>query len=224
MRAVRPGVSACLLALTLTGPVAANGQEKAGKNSAPAAAEKAARAALARFDQGHPGWKVRMEALVGLVRAGPDAVPVLVDALQKGLPSTREFSAQVLAAVADPATRPALVRSLQDPEPGVRVHALRALRRLGRLELTDHPRQVLEKDSHWMLRHYLEIALLPDEAPNPAAMRKALMGYDLTRMDSARLGQVAPDFSLADAKGRTYRLSQFRGKKTVVLEFNTGDD
>ncbi|MBI1913722.1 MAG: HEAT repeat domain-containing protein [Planctomycetes bacterium] len=185
--------------------------------------EKAARETLAQFDKGDPGWKVRMEALVRLVRAGSAAVPILVDALHKGAPSTREFSAQVLAAVADPATRPALVLSLQDPEPGVRVHAIRALRRLGRLELTDHQRQVLEKDSHWMLRHYLEIAVLPDDAPNPAAMRKTLMGYDLTRMDAARLGQAAPDFSLADAGGRTYRLSQFRGKKTVVLEFNSGD-
>jgi peroxiredoxin len=30
---------------------------------------------------------------------------------------------------------------------------------------------------------------------------------------------MAPDFTLADATGKTYRLSQFRGKNTVVVRF-----
>jgi len=38
-------------------------------------------------------------------------------------------------------------------------------------------------------------------------------------MDSARVGELAPDFILTDFTGKAYRLSQFRGKKTVVLRF-----
>ena len=38
-------------------------------------------------------------------------------------------------------------------------------------------------------------------------------------MDSARLGETAPDFTLTDYTGKTYRLSQFRGKRTVILRF-----
>lgn len=34
-----------------------------------------------------------------------------------------------------------------------------------------------------------------------------------------RVGQPAPDFVLKDQNGRDVRLSDFRGKKTVVLAF-----
>jgi peroxiredoxin len=36
---------------------------------------------------------------------------------------------------------------------------------------------------------------------------------------SPRVGQPAPDFDLRDQNGRFVRLSDFRGKKTVVLVF-----
>jgi len=38
------------------------------------------------------------------------------------------------------------------------------------------------------------------------------------------VGEPAPDFSLAASDGQTYSLSQFRGKKHVVLVFYPGDD
>jgi peroxiredoxin len=37
--------------------------------------------------------------------------------------------------------------------------------------------------------------------------------------DLPRVGDVAPDFELKDAKGKMYRLSDFKGQKRVVLEF-----
>ena len=53
----------------------------------------------------------------------------------------------------------------------------------------------------------------------PKSALDALASYDLGQMDSAKEGILAPDFALSDASGQTYRLSQFRGKKTVVLTF-----
>jgi hypothetical protein len=53
--------------------------------------------------------------------------------------------------------------------------------------------------------------------------RKALADYDLAQMDSARVGKLAPDFALKDATGTTYRLSQFRDKKIVVVAFVLAD-
>jgi hypothetical protein len=53
--------------------------------------------------------------------------------------------------------------------------------------------------------------------------RTALADYDLIKMDSARVGKLAPDFALKDATGTTYGLSQFRDKKIVVLAFVLAD-
>lgn len=33
------------------------------------------------------------------------------------------------------------------------------------------------------------------------------------------VGDEAPDFTLSDSSGKTYKLSDFRGEKPVVLEF-----
>jgi peroxiredoxin len=42
-------------------------------------------------------------------------------------------------------------------------------------------------------------------------------------MGSAREGEAAPDFALVDTQGKTWRLSDLRDKKSVVLVFPMGD-
>jgi HEAT repeat protein len=196
-------------------PLAAD--DKAG---AAAAAEKASRAALAKFEKGNGDWKVRMEALVGLAKVGPPAAPVLVEALKDGEPATRKFAAQALVLFADANTRPALERALADPKPGVRLYAIQALSMLGPLPRTkEHERIRTSDPAFWGVRPMMAAALERADRPNQAELRKALADYDLRKMDSARVGELAPDFTLTDFTGKTYRLSQFRGKKTVVLRF-----
>ena len=56
-----------------------------------------------------------------------------------------------------------------------------------------------------------------------AEWRTALADYDLSNLDSARVGKLAPDFALKDATAQTYRLSQFRDQKIVVLAFILAD-
>ena len=58
----------------------------------------------------------------------------------------------------------------------------------------------------------------------PADVTKALADFDPKKIDTARLGQLAPDFTLSDSTGKAYRLSQYRGKKTVVLIFLITED
>jgi hypothetical protein len=58
----------------------------------------------------------------------------------------------------------------------------------------------------------------------PADVTKALADFDPKKIDTARLGQRAPDFTLSDPTGKAYRLSQYRGKKTVVLIFLITED
>jgi HEAT repeat protein len=143
-----------------------------------------------------------------------------VDALQKGPPPAREFAAQALVLFAEPGIRPALERALADPEWGVRIYAIQALSMLGRLAPTERNRRILQRDPNkWGVRPMMAAALARDDKPDPAELRRALAGYDLGKMDTARLGETAPDFTLTDYTGKTYRLSQFRGKRTVILRF-----
>lgn len=62
-------------------------------------------------------------------------------------------------------------------------------------------------------------SLLQSNAPEAAATRRALAEVDLAKIDSARYGELAPDFELADLSGKTWRLSQLKGKKDVALVF-----
>src|SRR5262249_32887663 len=109
--------------------------------------EKTAREILARFEKDDPEWKVRVESLSRLVKTGPHAIPVLVDALKAGSPPKRVVAVQVLAILAEPATRPALEKALRDPSPQVRVYAVQGLSTLRRLDSAEQPyRDLLKKD------------------------------------------------------------------------------
>jgi HEAT repeat protein len=221
----RTGVRVLLAALfLLTGPLWA--QDEARKKSpetssttATPAQQKAVRDALAGFEKGNGDWKVRMEALVRLAQIGPAAAPVLIEALKDGKPTTREFAAQALVLFADSTAQPALERALADPRPGVRLYAIQALSMLGPLPRTkEHERILTEDPTVYGVRPMMAAALERADRPNQAEMRKVLAEYNLRNLDSARLGQIAPDFTLTDYTGKTTRLSQFRGK-TVVLRF-----
>ena len=45
---------------------------------------------------------------------------------------------------------------------------------------------------------------------------------DPTDLQRIKVGQPAPDFTLEDMEGKSISLSDFRGKKTVVLVFYRG--
>jgi hypothetical protein len=55
--------------------------------------------------------------------------------------------------------------------------------------------------------------------PDPEPIRRALREYGLSRMDTAQVGMAAPDFALADTNGKIWRMSEFKGKRAVVLVF-----
>jgi HEAT repeat protein len=202
------------LVLLYAAPLSAD--DKAGST---AETQKTVRAILAKFDKGDPSWKVRMEALVNLAKIGRTAGPILVEGLKHESPQTREFAAQALVLFADSKSQPALERALADPKPGVRLYAIQALSMLGPLARTkEHERILTEDPTVFGVRPMMAAALERTDRPNQAEMRKELAEYDLSKMDSARIGELAPDLTLSNFTGKTYRLSQFRGK-TVVLRF-----
>jgi peroxiredoxin Q/BCP len=52
-----------------------------------------------------------------------------------------------------------------------------------------------------------------------------LIGVGISSGEVAvKVGDEAPDFVLSDSSGRAYKLSDFRGKNAVVLEFFRSGD
>jgi peroxiredoxin Q/BCP len=41
-------------------------------------------------------------------------------------------------------------------------------------------------------------------------------------MKNTKINTIAPDFTVQDSEGKTVRLSDYRGKKNVVLVLNRG--
>jgi hypothetical protein len=180
-----------------------------------AAVQKEALEALDKFAKGWTNsdrqgtWKVRMECMVRLVRVGPPAVPFLTAWAKLGRTHHyRAFAAQVLGYIADPSARAALEAAAKDKNEIVRLFAGPALARLDRLEANPET----------------SFARAWNAKPDTDPVRRALREYDLSRMDSAQLGKPAPDFALADTNGKNWRLSELKGKKTVVLVFRIGHD
>jgi hypothetical protein len=179
--------------------------------------QQVARDIMAKFEKPNRTWKTEMECKVALAKAGPVTVPVLLDELKNGSPESRAFAAEALGFLGDASARPGLIRAVDDKEHLVRANAIKSLGRLGRLEATPKYRQIADKDTSYGIRYEMTFALTRDDKPDPGAICNALRNYDLTRMDSAHLNKAAPDFELADTTGKTWRLNDFRGKKSVVL-------
>ncbi len=75
--------------------------------------------------------------------------------------------------------------------------------------------------SRWLALFLLAVSL----AAAPArAQLGPKDGADLapTDLNRVKVGQPAPDFTLEDVSGQPITLSDFRGKKTVVLVFYRG--
>lgn len=169
------------------------------------------------------GWKARLEALQNLARAADKAVPALTDALKKGDDETRVFAAQALALLPDPAAKASLAEALRDKHPAVRLYAFDALSMFGKLPEEEPYRTLRQKDANRDVRSHAAFAMDRDDKPQPEAIRQALRDYDAKKMGTAKVGEKAPAFTLASAAGKEVRLSDFRGKKPVVLIFVYGD-
>ena len=168
-------------------------------------------------------WKARLEALQKLARAGDGAAPLLTDALKKGDDVIRVFATQALSLLPNLAAKASLVEALQDKNPAVRLYALDGLSMFGKLAEKEPYQSLREKDPNRDVRSHAAFALERDDKPQPEAIRRALLDYNVKRMATATVGENAPDFALTSAAGKEVRLSDCRGKKPVVLVFVYGD-
>jgi hypothetical protein len=167
-------------------------------------------------------WKLRMEALQGVVAGGKDATGVLVAGLQAKDTPTRIFAAQALGFLApDVPHEPLLAAAKGDTDAAVRLHAWDSLGMQGVKDLDFENLLAAEKNGD--VRKHIGYVRERAGAPLDPAVVKQLKEWNSKTAGTAVVGRQAPDFTLKSATGETIRLSDFRGKSAVVLVFIYGD-
>lgn len=169
------------------------------------------------------GWAMRMRSIQRLVRAGENAVLDLVKALDSNNEPTRILAAQTLGYVSPHAPVNALQKAItSDASAAVRLYAVDSLGMQGG-DFTEFLQSALEKEGNRDVKMHINYALERDGKPVDPSIVRTLRDWNPKTIDSAKVGMPAPDFELEAVNGPTVRLSDYRGKKAVVLVFIYGD-
>ncbi len=169
-------------------------------------------------------WQLRMLALHEVVSEGKEAVPFLIERLQNGEAHERILAAQALGYLAKHTSWEPLLAALRgDEDPAVQLYAADALGMRGDAELAqrwaDFGGEIRNRD----VRRHMGYAEERGDAAIEDAIVERLTNWDPEQINSAEVGQPAPEFELSTVGGETVKLSDFREKKNVVLVFIYGD-
>ncbi len=163
---------------------------------------------------------VRVTAIRDLVRAGPDAVPDMLAALEDADSHVRSVAATALGILGAREAVPALTRILaEDPDEVVRSHAAIALGEIAEVEAPAALRRATEEDASKDVRHQAKVAAyaIENERRRTPELLDAWKQLDLEAFNSVQVGRTAPDFTLADTDGNEWTLSEHLGDGPVVL-------
>ncbi|MCH7556712.1 MAG: PD40 domain-containing protein [Planctomycetes bacterium] len=169
---------------------------------------------------GDNAWRVRTLAIRDLVRLGSEAKLILIAGLND---ENRHVRHICVAAIGILGLRDAgndLVKLLTDDhDPIVRGQAAQTLGQIGYTDAIETLKRAGQQDDSKHVRHRAELAIgrLKENSSNNTELIKAWTNLDERTFRRAETGKPAPDFELKDVYGKTWRLSDFKNKKTVVL-------
>ena len=171
-------------------------------------------------DLSDKSWRVRLLAVRDLVRLGESAIPQLIARLEDDNSHVRELCAMVLGILEASDANQALIKRLQeDSDYVVRTQAASALGQIGLSESLTVLDDTMKTDSSRDVIPQCEMSITQiknniKSDPNLAASYRSL---DESKFNSVQVNQPAVDFELKDTNGKTWRLSDFKGEKTVLL-------
>lgn len=170
------------------------------------------------------GWKKRMQTLQSVVRQGSAASTELRTLLRNGSTVERLFAAQALGYCGQAEAQADLAHAVEhDAEAAVRLHAADSLGMLGGQAHAELLQRLEKSEKNNDVRRHIRYALERNGQAIDSAVVKQLKDWPTSQLDTAALGKLAPDFELPSLSGEKVRLSDFRGKKSVVLVFVYGD-
>ncbi|MCF6311055.1 MAG: redoxin domain-containing protein [Verrucomicrobiales bacterium] len=165
-------------------------------------------------------WKVRTLALRDFVKAGDTGIPDLITALAHQDPQVRYLAAAALGIQASQKAIPALEETLQSAKESiVRSQAAISLGLIGSKQALPDLTKALNSDASRDVIHQCELSIYQIQTGQKAspALREAYASLDESTFETLQLNQAAPDFSLLDSEGKPWKLSDYKGKKTVLL-------
>ncbi|MBA4149035.1 MAG: HEAT repeat domain-containing protein [Verrucomicrobia bacterium] len=165
-------------------------------------------------------WHIRTLAVRDLVRLGPDATTNLLTGLSDTNAHVRHVAVTVLGIIRATNAVSALERTLRkDSDSVVRSQAAIALGQIGAKSSLAALKESQEEDKSKDVRHQAELAAYAVEHGHSATpeLADAYRSLDEKRFNKLRVGEPALNFELPDTEGKTWRLSDFRGDKPVVL-------
>jgi len=178
-------------------------------------------------DLANQDWRVRTLAVRDLVRLGPPAVPELLAALSDDDLHVRHAAALVLGILPEAGIsgeqletrRRGLIASLAtDQEPVVRSEAAIALGRVGDAAAIEPLQAAAKADASRDVRHQCVVSLDQlEKSQHDQSLYNAYRGLDETRFNVVTVNRPAPEFTLDDTNGVAWRLSDFLGRKHIVL-------
>jgi peroxiredoxin len=165
-------------------------------------------------------WRVRTLAVRDLVVLGAPGTPALVRALADKNAHVRHVATMVLGILQATNAVSSLEKVLrEDGDSVVRSQAAIALGQIGQRTSLPVVQAVQKDDKSKDVQHQAELAAYAIEHGMTATpeLAKSYAALDESTFGRVQVGQLASDFQLPDTEGKAWRLSDFRGKKPVVL-------
>jgi hypothetical protein len=169
------------------------------------------------------GWQNRILAMQKLVQLGKQSVTPLLEILKNGPTGMRIFAAQTLGYLPGVPAAQMIDAAANDKHPAVRLYAVDSLGMSGAKDLKQILEPLLPKEKKGDVKKHIAYAIEREGTPVSPAVVERLKKWNPQTLNSAVIGRPAPDFEMPTFNGEMVRLSDFKGKKAVVLVFIYGD-